>query len=1238
MKPFLLFCARAFACCIAVAFTGFSSAESPSKPNIVLIVADDYGWKDLGCYGSDFYETPNIDKLAADGVRFTQAYSACCVCSPSRAALLTGKYPARLHITDWIPGQMPENPKLIVPDWTKYLPLDEVTIAAALKMMNYFSASIGKWHLGGEQYYPDKHGFDINIAGTEAAQPKTYFAPYKIATLPEGPDGEYLTDRLGNEAVHFIEANQSHPFFLYLPHFAVHLPTQAKKPLIAKYHAKLRAGLKQTNEVYAAMIESLDATVGQVRAKLDELKLTSNTIVIFASDNGARIPTSNNEPLRAGKGSCYEGGTRVPFIVYWPGVTKAGTECDVPTISPDIFPTILEMTGTAASTTATIDGVSLVPLLKGTGQLNRTELFWHYPHYQHYQMGGTTPYGALRSGDFKLIEFFDDMRTELYNLHDDIGEQHDLAAQMPEKVDQLRNRLHEWRTEVGAQMPTKNPNYDPSRPEHNPKSKNGEVEKRPLISVVPEKITPAVADKQDFIIPDRTRLTGWIGTRIDANEGNRLVKLDPERLLEAYRHRPGRQIWEGEHVGKWLHAATLAWANTGDDALRKKLDYVASELIKCQLPDGYLGTYEEKNRWTEWDVWAHKYNLVGLITYMRYTGNMEPLPACRRMADLLCNTFGDEPGKRDIIPAGQHMGMAPTSVLEPMVLLYRLTGEPRYLDFCRYILRAWEQPNGPHIISTLLTQKRVDKVGNGKAYEMLSCLNGALEYYRTVGDPKILQACLNAWQDIVEHRLYPTGAASYREFFHGDDDFPNVNNVGETCVTVTWLQFNAQLLRLTGEVRFAEQLERVVLNQLFGAQCPAGNAWGYYVQMEGKKPYSDNLFGHCCLSSGPRGVALIPSFATATDSDGAVVNLYDAGRARLTLHDGTTVTINTETLYPSADEIRMSLMGFNKKTFALKLRVPAWCKNYYVEVNGEDVQGEKGTDGYLALRRNWAKGDVVTLRLKLEPHLLVGDHKNENKVAVMYGPLVLAADDALIQDKGLRVSDIAVPAPDLNQLEVTSETATGAYKTWPGAHTFRIKGLARETTGSIAEGTSVTIDLVPFADAGATSSTYKVWLPYGKSKANANLLYEGIESRSRKPNIGSIIDNDPQTVASTQGGKPIDLDWFGVELSEPVMVGRVLFYHGRTSPAGGWFDTSIGKPRVEIKTGAEAKWQQVGVLENYPSTTDTDPAGLKAGEKFELKLAQPVEITGIRIVGKPAGAGNPKQAHATCGELQAFTQ
>jgi arylsulfatase A len=457
----------AASCAASAAFAQQPGDPSP-KPNIVLILIDDLGWTDVACYGSKLYETPNIDRLAQDGMKFTQAYSACTVCSPTRAALLTGKYPARLHITDWIPGQMPENPKLIVPDWTKYLPLEEITIARALKEREYATASIGKWHLGGEEYYPDKHGFDINIGGTDLPNTKHYFSPYDIATITDGPKDEYLTDRLTTEAIRFIEANKDKPFFLYMPHFTVHLPLQAKQELIKKYEAKIKPGMAQNNAVYAAMIESLDQSVGSIRDELKNLGIADRTIVIFTSDNGGRVPTTSNLPLRVGKASCYEGGTRVPLIIDWPGVTKPGSECDTPVISMDLYPTIAEAAGAPEAVQNAKDGVDLAPLMHQNGTLKRDELFWHYPHYQHYQLGGATPYSAIRKGDFKLIEFLDDMRVELYNLRDDIGEKHNLAAEMPEKVDELRKRLHDWRTDVGAQMPTRNEKYDPSKPEHDP--------------------------------------------------------------------------------------------------------------------------------------------------------------------------------------------------------------------------------------------------------------------------------------------------------------------------------------------------------------------------------------------------------------------------------------------------------------------------------------------------------------------------------------------------------------------------------------------------------------------------------------------------------------------------------------------------------------------------------------------------------------------------------------------------
>jgi arylsulfatase A-like enzyme len=462
-------------CVVALYGAGQSyAAETAAKPNVILILADDFGWTDLASYGSDFYESPNIDRMAKDGMRFTQNYSACTVCSPTRAALLTGKYPGRLHITDWIPGQPPANPRVIVPDFTKQLPHEEVTIAERLKEAGYATASMGKWHLGGEEYNPEKQGFDINIAGSDAPEPRnSYFAPYNIPTIEQGPPKEYITDRLTTEAVKFIRKNRDKPFFLYLPHFAVHTPIQAKQGLEDKHLRRLR-GLEKlprhVNAAYAAMIDSMDLSIGRIRATLDELKIADNTIIIFTSDNGGRVPTTSNAPLRVGKGSCYEGGVRVPLIVDWPGVVKAGSESDAATITMDIFPTILAMTGLNQDPKAVCDGVSLVPVLKQEGTLAERPLFWHYPHYQHYQEGGTTPYAAIRRGDHKLIEFLADGKVELYDIKNDIGEQHDLANAEPELVKKLRDELHAWQKSVGAQMTTPNPKYDPSKPEHIPQA------------------------------------------------------------------------------------------------------------------------------------------------------------------------------------------------------------------------------------------------------------------------------------------------------------------------------------------------------------------------------------------------------------------------------------------------------------------------------------------------------------------------------------------------------------------------------------------------------------------------------------------------------------------------------------------------------------------------------------------------------------------------------------------------
>ncbi len=449
---------------LALASGHFASchAAEAKRPNFVFILIDDLGWADVGCFGSTYYQTPNIDRLAAQGMRFTDAYAACAVCSPTRASIMTGKYPARLHLTDWIPGE-PDIPihALRSPDWRKYLPLEEVTLAEALKPAGYVCASIGKWHLGGPQYYPEHQGFDLNVAGSSIGHPPSYFWPYeaKANAVPGlkagGHEGEYLTDRLTDAAERFIEQNKDRPFFLYFAHYAVHVPLQAKPDLVAKYRARSPHGA-QTNAVYAAMIESVDDSVGRILRKLDALDIARNTVVVFMSDNGGLWPqATSNAPLRAGKAYPYEGGMREALIIKWPGVTQPHSTCSVPVCSIDFFPTFLEMAG--AKLPGPVDGVSLVPLLKQSGSLQREALFWHYPHY--WSRTRVRPYGAVRAGDWKLIEFYEDMRVELYNLKDDLSETHDLAKDKPEKAAALRTLLHNWRQSVDAQMPTPNPDF-----------------------------------------------------------------------------------------------------------------------------------------------------------------------------------------------------------------------------------------------------------------------------------------------------------------------------------------------------------------------------------------------------------------------------------------------------------------------------------------------------------------------------------------------------------------------------------------------------------------------------------------------------------------------------------------------------------------------------------------------------------------------------------------------------------
>ncbi len=469
--------------------TSCSKGTEPSASqhlNVILIIVDDLGWMDTTVYGSSFYETPAIDRLASEGFRLTNFYSASPVCSPTRASIMSGKHPARLQLTNWIGGR--QKGRLLPPQYIRGLPLKEKTIGEAFKDAGYVTGYAGKWHLGAGGYMPRHQGFDETFAVNEAGQPGSYFFPYKNPRWPQtdvpdlggDQDGDYLTDRLTDEAVGFIQNHYPKPFFFVLSHYAVHTPIESKQSLIDKYSKRIDESapepefrsesglattrLDQSDPAYAGMVESTDESVGRILDRLEQVGISDKTIVVLVSDNGGlstlagdrRTAPTSNEPLRSGKGWLYEGGVRVPLIIKSPGLERRGIIVDRPGMTTDLYPTLLELSGLESRTAQHLDGVSLVPSLRGHSQPDRP-LFWHFPHYHG---SGHLPSGSIRRGSDKLIEWFEDGRVELYDLAEDPGESSDLAARSPEKVEELRSLLHSWRTTVEAGMPTPNPDWE----------------------------------------------------------------------------------------------------------------------------------------------------------------------------------------------------------------------------------------------------------------------------------------------------------------------------------------------------------------------------------------------------------------------------------------------------------------------------------------------------------------------------------------------------------------------------------------------------------------------------------------------------------------------------------------------------------------------------------------------------------------------------------------------------------
>lgn len=739
------------------------------------------------------------------------------------------------------------------------------------------------------------------------------------------------------------------------------------------------------------------------------------------------------------------------------------------------------------------------------------------------------------------------------------------------------------------------------------------------------RVAPHRAEPAEVLAPSALVLQGWLGERVGINASRRLVNVDVAPLLAGFSHKPGSHPWIGEHVGKWLHAASLAWANTGDPTLRTKLDQVANALIATQESDGYLGTYEPVKRFglhegADWDVWSHKYCLIGLLTYHQYTRHAGALQASRQAANLLIATF---PAKRSILAAGTHDGMAATSVLEPIVLLYRITGDGRYLRFARYIVRSWDEAKGPAIMKSLLAGQPVNKVSNGKAYEMLSNLVGLCELARTTGEQSMIRAVLHAWQDVVDNRLYATGTTSQFEHFQVDHDMRDTTyrHVGETCVTTTWIQLNLALLQLTGEARFGDELERSFYNHLTAAQHPDGEDWCYYTALEGRKQYDRGIT--CCHSSGPRGLALAPQASylrgRTNGRDVLLVSTFESSSATLML-GGQRVSAVLRSGFPYRGEAVLTLKMEKPTHFALRVRTPAWAQPL-------TMQGATLQAGWTELpARTWKDGDQLILSFQLASRVMSGEYTHAGRAALAWGPFVLAYEQQMNPD---------LPSP--RKLSLVRSTTTRAL------HQGRQLRFEVEVEASEQASTSSQVKpakFLTFADAGATQGNYRVWMRAPgavPSRQSESLLADGEESRSRSGNgPGSIIDDDLGTLVNTWTGSFASEDWFAVTLDEPADASRFLFTHGRNYHDGGWFDTQSGKPKVQIQRSVDAPWQTIGDLQGYPPTTATQAGNLVHGQQFALLMDTPVRFVAVRVLGTPSSGDRPQQSFVTCTELQAF--
>jgi len=579
--------------------------------------------------------------------------------------------------------------------------------------------------------------------------------------------------------------------------------------------------------------------------------------------------------------------------------------------------------------------------------------------------------------------------------------------------------------------------------------------------------------------PDAVEISGLLGERLRAHTFNRIMNIDEDVLLGGFRSRPGSHPWIGEHMGKWLHAASLLWLWSQDHDLREKIDRVAKGLIAAQGPDGYLGTYVPEKRFglypqADWDVWVHKYCLIGLLSYYGISGDQQALSACKRAGDLLASVF---PRQRSILQAGTHVGMAATSILEPIVLLYRATGEKRYLDFALYIVSSWDEPGGPRVLSAMIREKTVLAVGNRKAYEMLSNYVGLCELYRATGKSEFIEAAQYAWEDVNSKRLYITGGSSAGEHFQPDGHLPNDESahIQEMCVTTTWMQLCWQLFRLTGQEKYAEALEQVLFNQTLGAQKPDGSGFSYFTPLEGQKPFRPDYPGRrgmdCCNSSGPRALGLASTFLATMDIDGFRINTFAPARWRVTIGN-VPITVTLKSRFPSDGVGTIEIDPQRDVDFPLAIRIPRWTADPEISVAAKSFKPEPGK--YFTVNRSWRRGDIVTFSFPFILKVHVGSGSNEGHVAVTAGPLVLALDQA--DNPDIRIPQyVALQGLVAEDCQFENMPAKG-NSSWQD-ETFwacNARDLMAAAKGKEAERRVL---LRPFFDAGSwNSSRYAVWL------------------------------------------------------------------------------------------------------------------------------------------------------------------